>query len=200
VGCAPTAQRALGPSPEWTARRTELWEQLAGLFVREGFRNLTIGDLANRLSCSRRTLYSLAESRDDLIRGVIEHLFDGRIAAAAEAARGAPPGVAAVVAHLSNGVLALDASQVFLDELRARPTTAALLAAFRERERDSLRDVIDDGVSIDALVVPDVELVADVLDAAAERLASRRARLGTPTVEAAIDALGGLASSWLASG
>ncbi|MCU1500869.1 MAG: TetR/AcrR family transcriptional regulator, partial [Ilumatobacteraceae bacterium] len=71
-----------GPTDQWTARRIELWDQLGVLFLQDGFRNLTIGDLAARLNCSRRTLYSLAENREDLVRGVIGHLFDARTAEA----------------------------------------------------------------------------------------------------------------------
>ena len=189
--------RTTGSSAAWTARRVELWEQLSELFLRAGFRNLTIGDLAARLSCSRRTLYSLAESRDELVRGVVEHLFDRQLRAAGDAADAAEPGVDAVMAQLSRGVLALDAGAPFVDELRARPATAAMLASYRERERAALAATVTRGVDAGRLATDRPEIVADVLDAAAERLAWRRAVNGSPSVDDALDALDALVRRWL---
>ena len=41
------------------ARREELLDRLVELFLAEGFRHLTLGDLAARLHCSKSTLYAL---------------------------------------------------------------------------------------------------------------------------------------------
>lgn len=195
-----SADHALGTTAEWTARRLELWQQLGALFLREGFRNLTIGDLAARLSCSRRTLYSLAESRDELVRGVVEQLFEQRLRAAHDAAADAAPGADAVVAMLANGLLALDASALFVEELRSRPSTAAMFTGYRERERAALVEVLADAAAAGRLAVDDPELVADVLDGAVERLAWRRARGDGPAIETVIAELGTLVRGWLTAG
>jgi AcrR family transcriptional regulator len=165
-----------GPTDQWTARRIELWDQLGVLFLQDGFRNLTIGDLAARLNCSRRTLYSLAENREDLVRGVIGHLFDARTAEAADRVAASDAGVAAVVAHLAAGLLAFDARTVFFDDLAERAATRQLVQAYRYRSRTVLRDIVADGIARGALRPDDPDVVADVLDAAAERLAERRFR------------------------
>ena len=192
-----SADRALGGTAEWTARRQELWGQLGGLFLREGFRNLTIGDLAARLSCSRRTLYSLAESRDDLVRGVVEQLFEQRLRIAGEAAAAVAPGPDAVIAMLSNGLLALDAGTLFVEELRSRPSTAALYGDYRERERAALIAVLVDGAAAGRLAIDEPQLVADVLDGAVERVAWRRAGGGGPAIAVVIAELEVLVRRWL---
>ena len=40
-----------------------------------GFAKLTVADIARELRCSRRTLYELAPSRDDLVVRVIRRFF-----------------------------------------------------------------------------------------------------------------------------
>lgn len=54
-----------------TARQRELLDQLGGLFD-HGFATLTMAEIAGRLSCSLRTLYELAPSRDELLLIVID--------------------------------------------------------------------------------------------------------------------------------
>lgn len=54
-----------------TARQRELLDQLGGLFD-GGFADLTMAEIARRLSCSLRTLYELAPSRDELLLMVID--------------------------------------------------------------------------------------------------------------------------------
>lgn len=54
-----------------TARQRELLDQLGHLFD-DGFAHLTMAGLAARLSCSLRTLYELAPSRDELVLTVVD--------------------------------------------------------------------------------------------------------------------------------
>lgn len=74
-----------------TARQRELLDQLGGLFD-AGFADLTMAAVARRLSCSLRTLYGLAPSRDDLVLLVIDRNLwrIGRLATGALDAEVAP--------------------------------------------------------------------------------------------------------------
>lgn len=54
-----------------TSRQREILDQLGGLFD-QGFADLTMATIAKRLSCSLRTLYELAPSRDELVLMVID--------------------------------------------------------------------------------------------------------------------------------
>jgi AcrR family transcriptional regulator len=63
----------LGPSSaELTDRGRAILDALGDIFLDEGFMHLTIGDLAERLHCSRRTLYALAPNRSELVLIVLD--------------------------------------------------------------------------------------------------------------------------------
>lgn len=74
-----------------TARQREILDQLGAIFD-DGFADLTMADLAARLSCSLRTIYELAPSRDELVLVVVDRNLRriGRTAASALDAEMAP--------------------------------------------------------------------------------------------------------------
>src|SRR3954451_10977241 len=95
----------------FTPRQVEILDTLQALFLAEGFRHLTIGDLVDQLSCSRRTLYSLAPSKEELVLVVIERFFNRMgVRAKAEAASRTDPGEA-IAAYLATGVTAFMSAQ-----------------------------------------------------------------------------------------
>jgi len=72
-------------------RRDTLLVQLRELFLAEGFSSFGIGDLAERLRCSRTTLYSVAPSKEQLVVAVVRSFFhsaaeriEARVAAATD--------------------------------------------------------------------------------------------------------------------
>lgn len=58
-----------------TRRRTELFDALTALFLAEGFAHLTLDGIAARLRCSKSTLYTLAGSKEQLVRAATVHFF-----------------------------------------------------------------------------------------------------------------------------
>jgi AcrR family transcriptional regulator len=73
------APRNLVPRPSdlsegrvFSPRHLELIEGLEGVILSEGFRHLTVGGLAERLQCSRRTLYEIAESKEQIVLIVVD--------------------------------------------------------------------------------------------------------------------------------
>ncbi|MGB3699324.1 MAG: helix-turn-helix domain-containing protein, partial [Gordonia sp. (in: high G+C Gram-positive bacteria)] len=56
------------PTEFATRRRLELFDEIVALFLAEGFGRLTLDELAARLHCSKSTLYTLAGSKDQLVR------------------------------------------------------------------------------------------------------------------------------------
>lgn len=58
-----------------TQRRSELFDALLTMFLAEGFAHLTLDDIAARLRCSKGTLYTLAGSKEQLVRAVTVHFF-----------------------------------------------------------------------------------------------------------------------------
>jgi AcrR family transcriptional regulator len=67
-----------------TARRQSLLDSLVDIYLTEGFMSFTLDQLAERLHCSKSTLYTLAKSKEQLSKAVIVHYFR-RSAAAVEA-------------------------------------------------------------------------------------------------------------------
>ena len=72
----------LGISPQPQARlllstrQQQVLDAFEELIKRCGFRHLTVGSIADMLHCSRRTLYELAASKDDLVALAVSRLFD----------------------------------------------------------------------------------------------------------------------------
>ena len=60
------------PRERWTPRQVALLDDLERLFTAEGFRHLTIGDMAARTKSSRRTLYSVSASKEEIILVVVD--------------------------------------------------------------------------------------------------------------------------------
>ncbi|MCV7229497.1 TetR/AcrR family transcriptional regulator [Mycolicibacterium komossense] len=58
-----------------TRRRTQLFDELVTLFLAQGFARFTLDDIAAELHCSKSTLYTLAKSKDQLVRAATIHFF-----------------------------------------------------------------------------------------------------------------------------
>ena len=68
------------PVRRGAVRREQLFDALVELLLAEGFAHLTLDDLAARLRCSKRTLYALAGSKEQLVRAAVVHFFRGATA------------------------------------------------------------------------------------------------------------------------
>ena len=56
-------------------RGSELLDALEDMVLREGFASLGVSAIANRLSCSKRTLYDLAPSKRELVLLVLDRFL-----------------------------------------------------------------------------------------------------------------------------
>jgi AcrR family transcriptional regulator len=74
-----TAEARLGP------RHNEILEQLESFFMERGFASFTIADLAAEVGCSRRTLYEIAPSKDQLVMVVLDRFLHKKGRSALEA-------------------------------------------------------------------------------------------------------------------
>ncbi len=63
------AETELGP------RHREVLDELETLFLREGFSGLSVRELAAHVGCSRRTLYEVAPSKDELVLIVLDRFL-----------------------------------------------------------------------------------------------------------------------------
>ncbi|HUC04561.1 MAG TPA: TetR/AcrR family transcriptional regulator [Acidimicrobiales bacterium] len=96
-----SAGKAYGP------RHLELLDGLESIILTEGFRELTIGGLAERLQCSRRTIYEIAESKERIVLVVVDRLLRRVARRAHDAAQMQDPGVERLRAFLIPGLVEL---------------------------------------------------------------------------------------------
>ncbi|GAY19248.1 TetR/AcrR family transcriptional regulator [Mycobacterium sp. shizuoka-1] len=106
------------PTEFGTRRRTALFDALIALFLAEGFAHLTLDEIAARLRCSKSTLYTLADSKEQLVRAATVHFFRGATDAVEAEVRDVAGARAQITAYLSAVGTALDAaSDQFMADL-----------------------------------------------------------------------------------
>jgi AcrR family transcriptional regulator len=130
------------------ASRTEdLLAQLEQIFVREGFRRVTIGELARRLRCSRRSLYEQAPSKNDLFVLVLDRILR-RIDATGRAAAAATSSFEErITAFIEPGIAELaGASPVFFADIATLPAARSRLAAHQENRKLQLENLLAGGM------------------------------------------------------
>lgn len=145
-----------------TPRQRELLDLLTEL-ARDGFGHLTMADLAARLNCSLRTLYGLADSREELVLMA----FDRQLWAIGRSAREAV-GPAPVAGPLDAIRRYLEAANVavsrttpaFARDLAAVPGGAAIGAAHSEYLVAVTRELLDYAVERGDIAPVDTVAVA----------------------------------------
>ncbi|GAA0511857.1 TetR/AcrR family transcriptional regulator [Saccharopolyspora thermophila] len=129
------------------ARRAELLDRLRDLFLAEGFAHFTLDDLAARLHCSKSTLYTLANSKEQLAVRVVAHYFKGATQRIEERVAATDDTREKVRVYLEAAAEALrPASREFIDDMAANLATRATYEANAHAAADRLRGFIADGV------------------------------------------------------
>jgi AcrR family transcriptional regulator len=178
---------AIGPKQtgRGAARRSELFEALVGLLTQEGFAHLTLDDLAARLHCSKRTLYGLAGSKEQLVRAVVVHFFRNATVRveSALAAEPAPAERLAVYLHAVAAELAPLSAQFFEDvagfELACEVYERNTRAAARRVEQ-----LIQEGVAAGAFREVHIAFAADVIASVMVRIQQRQVAAATGLADA----------------
>ncbi|GAA4471748.1 TetR/AcrR family transcriptional regulator [Rhodococcus olei] len=162
------------------ARRAQLLAQLVDLLLAEGFAHLTLEEIAGRLRCSKSTLYSLAASKEQLVRAATVHFFRG----ATERVERSVDGV----------VDARDRIRLYLEAVgeQLRPASARFMADLADNdvvrevyERNTaiaarrVQDLITDGVRSGEFRDVHAAFVADVTAATMVRIQRRQVREAT---------------------
>jgi AcrR family transcriptional regulator len=154
-----------------TARQAKVLDDLEELFLDRGFRSLTVQDLANHLRCSRRTLYDLAPSKDELVLLVIDRLLQrvGRAAMDRMHLFGAPRDrihayVATATSELGRG------GDAFFTDVAAYPGARRLFEQHYRFARSVCASLIEDGIRQGSFRPVDPRVAAEILYAGLSRL------------------------------
>jgi len=137
--------------------------------VEEGFAHLTVGELAARLRCSRRTLYELAPTKDELVLVVL----DRRLRHTARLARDH-------VVELDDPADKIDAFLIrsglrpttlrFAEDVAVSPATKRLFSDHYRFAMATLQEILHEGMERGRVRPVNSLVVAEIIDAALERL------------------------------
>lgn len=113
----------------------------------EGFRRLTVGELARRLRCSRRSLYELAPSKDELFGLLVDRLLERIERAGRTAADAAVSEEERIRAFLEPGIVELrDASPTFFADIASIPAARRRLEAHQNERIRQLEHLLERGI------------------------------------------------------
>jgi AcrR family transcriptional regulator len=168
------------PVRRGAARREQLFDALEELLLAEGFAHLTLDDLAARLHCSKRTLYALAGSKEQLVRAAVVHFFRGateRVEAALAAQRDPGRRVGTYLGAVATELA--PASPRFVEDVAAFPPAAEVYARNTRAAARRVQQLVDEGV--EAGVFRDVHtgFVADVVTSVMVRIQQRQVAAAT---------------------
>ena len=162
------------------ARRSELFEALVALLTKEGFARFTLDDVAARLRCSKRTLYGLADSKEQLVRAAVVHFFRAATerVEAALAAESDPSAKLSAYLHAVAAQLSPLSPQFFDDVAGFEPAAEVYERNTRAAAR-RVEQLIDEGVAAGVFRQVHVAFAADVIASVMVRIQQRQVAAAT---------------------
>ncbi len=168
-----------------TNRQTQLRQALLELVVAEGFSHLTMDQFAARLSCSKRTLYALAASKEQLALLVVRDFFRHAAEQVEAAIAGTRTPAKKVTRYLEAVAEALrPASRAFRDDVAAFAPAAEIYEQNTLAAAVRVRELIDSGTLTGAFRKVPAEFVGEVVTATMRRITSGEIRRATGLTDA----------------
>jgi AcrR family transcriptional regulator len=166
---APPADLTAGRT--YSPRHLQLLDGIETILLTEGFRDLTVGGLAERLRCSRRTLYELADSKESLVLLVIDRLLRRLARRAHDAEHNRDSHLGRLRAFLTEGLTELHrATMIFAEDVADDPAAHALVAAHFRYATNVVVTMLTDGIEAGEFAPIHPRIAAEVLDAGLARL------------------------------
>lgn len=158
------------PAPD-SDRQKELLAALEALFFAKGFRTITVDEIAARLKCSKRTLYEIAPSKQELFILVIESWLERIRHLGWQGALKHDDPEQRVMAYLEPGVVeSRPASKQFLIDLQSYRPALALLESHQDQRTKVLMEIVEDGIRRGRFKPFHSALVAEIFLAAVNRI------------------------------
>ncbi|HEY5786845.1 MAG TPA: TetR/AcrR family transcriptional regulator [Microlunatus sp.] len=156
-----------------TSRQRQLVDELVDLFLAEGFARLTLDEVAARLGCSKRTLYALADSKEQLAVRAVRFFFkrstdqvESAIARTRSPARKVTRYLEAVAEALR------PAGEGFRRDLAETAATREVYEQNAAAAAVRVRQLIDEGIQAGAFRHVSAALVGEVVTATMRRITS----------------------------
>jgi AcrR family transcriptional regulator len=158
-----------------TPRRDQLFDGLVDLLLAEGFAHLTLDDIAARLRCSKRTLYALAGSKEQLVKAAVVHFFKAATARVEAALAATDDAAGRVSSYLRAVAVELaPASPAFFDDVAGFPPAAEVYRRNTRIAAARVASLVDEGVRSGAFRSVHAAFVADVVTAVMVRIQQRQ--------------------------
>jgi AcrR family transcriptional regulator len=166
-------------------RRAQLFDELVVLLLEKGFAGFTLDELAARLRCSKRTLYALAGSKEQLVRAAVVHFFRAATARV-EAALAAHVEPAARIAGYLRAVAAelAPASPEFFADLAEFPPAGEIYERNTRIAARRVTELIDEGVAGGVFREVNPAFVADTVASVMVRIQRRQVADATGLTDA----------------
>lgn len=149
----------------------EFLDGLTRLFLAEGINNLTVGEIAKRMRCSRRRLYDIAQTKEDLFHIVVERLFRGLLDKGNALIGSQQDPTITLAEYLDIGLQAVGRmSAAFFKDIEASIQNRDSFDAYQQGRAAGLAQLIDKGVTQGVLVPCHGQVVAETILGAALRL------------------------------
>ena len=169
-----------------TSRQTDLRLGLVDLVLAQGFTHLTMDDVAAQLGCSKRTLYALARSKEQLATLAVRDFFrratvdvEAAIASTRSPVRRVTRYLEAVAATLA------PASRAFRNDVADFAPAREIYEANTVAAAQRVRQLIDDGTTSGAFRHVPTAFIAEVVTATMRRITSGEVERSTGLSDAA---------------
>ena len=131
-----------------TARHDQLLDDVVALFLAEGFRHLTLAEIAKRLRCSKTTLYQLGHSKEQLTINAVTRFFRTATESVERATAAADAPAERIVAYLRAVANALrPASPAFMVDLAEHPVTRATYERNTQAAAQRVGQLVGEGIA-----------------------------------------------------
>ncbi|WP_174187254.1 TetR/AcrR family transcriptional regulator [Nocardia barduliensis] len=152
MAATPSGNRSLVKTPRRrrvdSARRDDLLGNIQQIFLAEGFTTVTIGELAERLHCSRATLYSVASTKEQLVVLATKEFFRSSAASIEQRVAEHDDPRQRILIYLDGVAEAMRRnSPAFYDDMVAFAPTAEIYARNTARAAARVRELIDEGIA-----------------------------------------------------
>ena len=168
-----------------TGRQAHLRDALVDLVLAQGFEHLTVDQVAAELRCSKRTLYALADSKEQLAVLAVRHFFKrstDQVEAAIARTRAPARRVTRYLEAVAEALR--PASRAFRDDLAHFRPTAEIYEQNTAAAAQRVRELIDEGTQAGAFRQVPAAFVGEVVTATMRRITSGEINAATGLTDA----------------
>ena len=159
------------PKKTFPKRLERVMEDAEALFVRDGFLHFSTEELAARLRCSKRTLYTIAPTREKFFERILERHLSSMNRGMIAAAKAAPNCIAAMCAFVEHAIENFGEKPTrFNNDLKSFPGGERALERTQKQRDEALQAIIAEGVKTGAFRKVNPHFVAIALSAAAHEV------------------------------